>query len=302
MRDQATALRNLKEQTAEWAGRPGPSSPAAAVAKTSTSIVVTSGKGGVGKTQFSVSLAIALARFRKKVVLFDADLGLANIDLVLGLHPEWHLIHVLEGRCRLADIVIPGPEGIRILPASSGVERLANLDSAQLQNLGLQLAQMETTTDVLVIDTGAGIARSVMHFAAAADRVAVITTPEPAAFADAYAAIKCILRNNPNAQIGLVVNQCRTPDDGRSTFERMRLMVVQFLRKNISFHGELPYERGFMKTVRQQRAILMEDPQCGYAKGIMIIARKLAGIAMPEKMQRPGYFSRFFYFLSRLED
>lgn len=301
MRDQAAALRELKEQSSGWAAKSEPvcAKPAH---KASTSIVVTSGKGGVGKTQFSVSLSIALARLRKKAILFDADLGLANVDLVLGLHPEWHLIHVLEGRCRLADIVIPGPEGVRVVPASSGVERLANLDSAQLQNLGLQLSQLESTTDYLVVDTGAGISRGVMHFASAADRVVVITTPEPAAFADAYAAIKCILRNNPGAQIGVVVNQCRTSEEGRSVFDRMRLMVVQFLRKNVDFLGELPVEKGLLRAVRQQRSIMMEDPSCGYAKNVAAIARRLAGIACPVAASRTNYFTRFFEFLGRLEE
>lgn len=300
-KDQASALRNLRDQIPSQV-KPvsAPNKPGSQVGP--VSVVVTSGKGGVGKTHFSINLAIALSRIGKRPLLFDADMGLANVDIILGIHPEWHLVHVLDGLRKVSEIVIPGPEGIRIIPASSGVERLANMDSALLGNLFHELQTVSSDSDFLIVDTGAGISRTVMHFAASGDQALVVVTPEPASFADAYATIKCIFRHNPEAKISLVVNCCRRPGEGREMFDRMRMMVMQFLKKNLQFGGELPFERDFVRIVRKQRSILMEQPNCGYARSLHMIARNLSGQPSAVKPDRPGYFARFLAFITRLED
>lgn len=288
MNDQASALRELRGRVAKPASAPVPG-------KNSVSLVVTSGKGGVGKTQLSVNLSLALARHKKRVILFDADMGLANVDIVLGIHPEWHLVHVLEGVRKMEQIVVPGPEGIRIVPAGSGVERLANMDSAQLDYLLHELQKLERSHDILIVDTAAGISRSVMQFAVSGDRVIVVVTPEPAAFADAYATIKCVFNHNPSARIGLVVNSCRQSGDGKETFNRMRMLVSQFLKKNVDFFGELPFENRFQRAIRMQKPLVIQEPGCAYAKGVLALARKFAGV--PISTSPKGFFGRFLSFL-----
>ena len=297
LKDQATVLREIRNSVS--AQKRDNTQLAQRRKKNSVSLVVTSGKGGVGKTQLSVNLSIALSRHRKKVLLFDADMGLANVDIVLGVHPKRHLIHLLEGVCKINDIVFPGPEGIEIIPAGSGVEQLANLDTAQLEYITHELQSMEHHSDFLIIDTSAGISRSVMQFAVSGDRVIVVSTPEPAAFADAYATIKSVFRHNPSARIELIVNYCRKQGEGREIFNRMRLIVMQFLNKSIEYLGELPYEKHFSAVARRQGAIIILAPSCAYSKSLSAIARKIAGLPLRGKHEEKTYFSRLLWFLSR---
>lgn len=295
MKDQAANLRELRDRVSPWKQKQVPEIPAAR--NKGMSIVISSGKGGVGKTHFSANLAIALARLKKKVILFDADMGLANVDLILGLHPEWHLAHVLSGYRKLREIIVTGPEGIQVVPASSGVERLANIDSIQLENLVAELGQIEQECDYLLVDTGAGIGHSVLRFAAAGDKVIVITTPEPAAFADAYAVIKCIYHHNPAADIQMIVNSCRRNGEGKEIFGKMQKMVRQFLKRDIIFIGEILYEKLLIQAARRQRPMIVEYPNSAYTRAVTLMARKVSGLQQNSNDRKTGYFQRFFSFL-----
>ncbi len=295
VKDQATALRKLKNVENETIVPVANESKQ----KRCTSIVVTSGKGGVGKTQFSANLAICLSKFGKKTILFDADMGLANIDIVLGIHPKHNLIHVLEGMCKMKDIVVDGPMGVQIIPASSGIERLANIDTAELKQIIHQLHTLEANTDFLIIDTGAGISRSVIQFAVSSDKTIVVTTPEPASFTDAYATIKSIFKHNPNAKIELIVNFCRGNGEGEEIYNRMKTLILKFLNKKINFLGELPYEKTFSRYARGQKIITLSSPSAKYSRFVSSIGRKIIGAPNIQEKAGLGYFYKLMSFIDK---
>src|SRR4051794_25775406 len=170
-------------------------------------IAVTSGKGGVGKSNFVANTAIALAQRGERVVILDADFGLANIDVLCGMSPIWNLGHVLRGEKKFSEVVVKGPEGVMIVPATSGVQEMAELSAYQREELLGQLSTLNAYADYLIIDTASGIAQNVTHLLTLADEVVVITTPEPTALVDAYAIIKLVNSESASKSISVVVNQ-----------------------------------------------------------------------------------------------
>ena len=180
-------------------------------------ITVTSGKGGVGKTNVVANLAVALSRAGKEVLVLDADLGLGNIDVLLGLVPRYTLEHVLAGSHHLSDIVIPGPAGIQVLPASSGLPQLTSLSDAQQLLLQSELEEVAKTVDVLLIDTGAGISPNVTYFASAAQETVVVISPEPTSLTDAYALIKVLCRQHRERRFKVLVNMVKSQRDATQT-------------------------------------------------------------------------------------
>lgn len=201
MRDQAEKLRQMARS---------PNPPGQVMKKPNTEariIAVTSGKGGVGKTNLSVNLALAFAELGQKVLVIDADLGLANIEFLLGYSPAKNLLNLLEDDCNVSDIVVEGPRGVRFVSGGSGIYQLANITEPQLQKIISRFSVLDDWADIILIDTGAGIHRNVMSFVLAADEVVIITTPEPTAIADAYAMIKTYSTNYGQAPLHLVVNR-----------------------------------------------------------------------------------------------
>ena len=186
-------------------------------------IAVTSGKGGVGKTSFVINAAIILASVGKKVLILDADLGLANIDVMLGLTPRYNIQHVLDGECSLRDIMIEGPAGIRIIPSASGIQELSDLSSEQQLTLVNALDHFDDDIDYMFVDTGAGISRNVMYFNAAAQRILVVATPEPTSITDAYALIKVVHKKYGINRFALVVNNVRSKVEGDEVAPNGRL-------------------------------------------------------------------------------
>ena len=192
-------------------------------------IAITGGKGGVGKTNISINLATSFSRLNKRVILLDADFGLANVDVVLGLTPENNLLHVIENKCSIQDILLDGPENIKIVPASSGVKRMANLNSLEQSGLISAFSEIGDQVDVMIVDTAAGISDSVIHFARAAGEVVVVVCDEPASIADAYALIKVLSRDYAVNKVSVISNQVESKAHGEMLFNQMLKVINKYL-------------------------------------------------------------------------
>lgn len=238
-------------------------------------ISVTSGKGGVGKSNFALNVAIALASFEQKVLLVDADINLANLDILIGLNPKYNLSDMFNGSKQIEDIIIDGPGGIKILPGSSGVIELMELDETVQKGLLQSFAQVEKEYDFIIIDTGAGINQTTVSFAASADDCIVISTNEPTSFTDAYAMIKVLSHRSPTLRIHVLVNMVRDIDEAADVFDKLSLVAQNFLDVNINTIGYLPYDPNVGAAVSAQMPFVLEFPKCPASSSLRMIARKL---------------------------
>ncbi len=231
-----------------------------ALSSTPRLIAVTSGKGGVGKTNFTINLALALRERGKRVTILDADLGMANVNVALGLKAPLSLFDVLEGGRTLEEVIIEGPQGIRIIPGGSGIAELADLDESSRRRLIGQFDALAGQCDVLLIDTAAGLTKNVLAFTLAADTVVVITVPEPPAIADAYAVMKAILTADPRADLQLVVNRVQRFFEGKLVYDKLSLVVRRFLGASIGRLGSIVDDPAVGESIRRQRPFLLEFP------------------------------------------
>ncbi len=237
-------------------------------------IVITSGKGGVGKTSLSVSLAIALAQDGKSVTLLDADLGLANINVILGIIPKYNLYHVIKGKKKLKDIIIDVPEGIKIIAGASGFHQLANLDVKQRDEFISSIGEL-ANDDFLIVDTGAGISQNVLSFVMASDEVIVVTTPEPTAITDAYGIIKAIASQSNEKHIKLIVNRAQSVAEGKRVAQRVINIAGQFLNIKVEELGFVYEDIYVPKSVRNQKPFFVSYPKCKASGCIKIISDRI---------------------------
>ena len=247
-------------------------------------IAVTGGKGGVGKTNIAVNLALAMTQLGAKVGILDADLGLANVDVVLRLNPRYTLKHVIAGERTIEEVIVKGPLGLSVIPASSGIQALANLPDAERRLLIEELGCLSGILDVLIVDTPAGIGDNVMSFVMAADEILVITTSDPPAYTDAYALIKIISQHGVR-RIHLAVNMVRSVNEARDVAEILQKVAKQFQLniKGISFAGYLPYEVKFRDALRGRTPLILEYPDARSTKCIQLLAKRMLSIGQ----QRP---------------
>ena len=255
--------------------------------KIARTITVTSGKGGVGKTSMVANLAICLAQAGQKVIILDADLGQANIDVVFGIRPKHNLMDVINGKMNLDEVMVQGPNDIQIIAGGSGISELAQLESDKAGKLFDQLKFLEDKTDYLLIDTGAGISKSVISFCQAADQIIVITTTEPTALADAYGIIKILSSERPDSHVSLLVNRVDNEDEGLEVHKRLSRVADEFLEFKIHHLGNVPQDKQMHLAVRQQSPLMLFSPMSPAANGI----RKIVSTTfhdIPEQNESSG--------------
>lgn len=238
-------------------------------------IAVASGKGGVGKTNVSVNLAISLAAQGKDVTILDADLGLANIDVMLGLHSKKNLADVMNGDCNLDEILIDGPSNIKIIPASSGVKNMAELTPAHHAGLVSAFSELKHNIDVLIIDTAAGISDSVVSFSRAAQDVLVVVCDEPASITDAYALIKLLNKEQGVFRFHILANMVSGPQQGREAYNKLAKVSERFLDVALDYCGHIPYDENLQKAVKRQRAVVEAFPRSRAAQSFQTLSKKV---------------------------
>jgi len=239
-------------------------------------ICVASGKGGVGKTNLTLNLALAIKKRGFNPLIIDADLGLANIEVLVGAAPKYNFMDVIEGGMGIRDIVMDGPLGIKIISGGAGISETANLPVYKLNKLLSNLAIIEKDFDFIIIDTGAGISKSVISFAKAADEVIVITLPEPTAIADAYALIKT-LRREAIDKIGVVINKVESKFEAEATFKKLETVSKRFLGVGISYIGHISADNNIIRAVKQQEPFYIKYESSVASRNVEQICGKLTG-------------------------
>lgn len=285
MYDQAQILRGMMERRSEASPLDEGTSPGA------RTVAVTSGKGGVGKSNIALNLAIALRQMGQSVCVLDANLGLGNIDLLCGLNGYWNLSHVISGARSLTDIVLEGPAGVQVIPGASGLLDVADCSPIAQREIFSQLEQLERRHDYLILDTGTGIHRSVRQFVAAAEIVLVVTTPEPTAIADAYATLKALTAGRALGQPHILVNQADSPEQAREIIARVQQTARTFLHVTVASAGFIPRDPAIPASVVQRRPLLAHSPRCPAGRALEQLARRIMNLA-PPPVDRIGFFSR----------
>lgn len=239
-------------------------------------IAVTGGKGGVGKTLVSINLAIGLAQAGKRVVLFDADLQLANIDIALDLQPVMNLQHVVAGEATLLEVLTPGPAGIRVVTGGSAVQGLMNAGPKRMAMFLSQLETLRDSTDVLIFDTGAGLDQRVMTFLRLAEEIVLVTTPDPTSVTDAYATAKILWKKDPAAQVSVLCNMVQSQGEGLAVYQTLKGICEGFLGRSPRFLGSVHADLRAMESVRKRFPFVLLAPESPGAKDIQRLASGMA--------------------------
>lgn len=297
MADQAQTLREMMRDTPNRDGATAARSvmPATDVGDRTRIITVASGKGGVGKTNISTNLAIAYAKLGKRVVLMDMDLGLGNVNVVLGIIPKYTLYHVVKKQKQLSDIILDTSVGIRFVAGASGFAKIANLDEQERQAFIDELSGL-SDADIIIIDTSAGVSNNVLAFVAAADEAIIVTTPEPTAITDAYGIIKIITTeiDDLNLSLKLIVNRVASVVEGRRVAERVTSIAGQFLNLKVDYLGYVYDDEAVSQAVRKQRPFYVSDPKSKAAACITQIVNRLENIDYREGSGIGGFLKRLF--------
>jgi flagellar biosynthesis protein FlhG len=247
-------------------------------------ITVSSGKGGVGKTNFTVNMGLALGKLGKRVTIIDADLGLANVDVLLGIVPKYNLSHVIKGEMTVEEVIVNGPYGISIISGGSGIMDLIDLEQNQLEKLIESLKYCNDISDYILIDTGAGLSKSVLSFVDAASDIIVVITPDPTSITDAYALIKNIIKDE-DKKIKLVINRVESNEEGDEVFNKLEQAVTKFLNKSLENLGYIFEDNNLKKAVRKQMPVIEAYPRAIASKGIENIAYNLENNSKYAKTQ-----------------
>jgi flagellar biosynthesis protein FlhG len=258
-------------------------------------IAVTGGKGGVGKTSVAVNLATAMTTAGRRVLLLDGDLGLANVDVLLGMTPRYTLANVLSGERTLEEIIVRTPEGLQIVPAASGVAEMANLDTAQHLGLVQAFSSLSQQIDVLVVDTAAGIADGVLRFTQAAQQVLLVICDEPTSFTDAYALVKVLSRQHGVARFRVLANRTKAPGQGEALFAKFERVTARFLDVTLEYAGEIPEDPFLQRSIREQKPVALAYPSSPAALGFKKLAARADKWPVPD-----GPRGNLEFFMERL--
>lgn len=283
MTDQAEKLRRIADRLKQ-------NRRSSRKSKSTRRIAISSGKGGVGKSSFSLNLAVALAKLKRKVLLIDADINLGNIDILLGISPEYLLRDVIEGRIELRDLLLTGPGGFSILPASSGDMELLKRSDMVKSRIEKELSSLEDDYDFILVDTGAGIGDEVIDFALNSDEVIVVTTAEPTAFTDAYALIKVLTARSGSLALKLVVNQVENRNEAEEVFKKIQMVVNHFLQAEIEAFGFLPKDKLVPNAIINQKPFFLLNENAPVSKAVWGIAMKLIAKRGKERERTDSLF------------
>ncbi|HZG83076.1 MAG TPA: MinD/ParA family protein [Brevibacillus sp.] len=283
MRDQAEQLRERMQRTNQ--------------PRTTKLVTVTSGKGGVGKSNFSLNFGLGLIERGHRTVLFDVDLGMANLDVLMGITPKKHLFHLLEPDTTVWDILEKGPGNLEFIAGGSGFTQIMQLEDEKLDRLFSQLDPLQGYADTIIFDTGAGLSNESIRFMLASDEVILVTTPEPPAITDAYAVIKMLHSRNPDITIRLVINRVTSEREGMQTTDKLAMVAKRFLNMNIQSLGYVTDDTHVSKAVKQQRPFLLTYPDSQASKSI----RKLVGHYLQNSQATPEQTSGLKGFIAKLK-
>lgn len=265
--DQAAKLRNIIKR-----------SEVTDVPMNARVITVTSGKGGVGKSNVSVNLAIQFKKLGKRVIIFDADFGLANVEVIFGIVPKYNMFDIIYNNMAIADVLTQGPLGIEFISGGSGVQELMKLDQHQLDYMIEKLYELDRLADIIIIDTGAGISDSVLDFVIASKEILLVTTPEPTAITDAYAVLKAIKKRDPkiyDKDINLLVNRTEYQQEGLEIFNKLNKVTNRYLNIELTNIGSLPNDKSLVRAVVEQKPVTMLYPRSMVTKGFEALADRM---------------------------
>mgnify|MGYP000085433250 FL=1 len=254
-------------------------------------IAVTGGKGGIGKSNVSINLALALSAMGRRVVVLDADLGLANIDVLLGITSNRNLADVLSGECGLRDVMVDGPGGIKVVPASSGTQKMVALGPLEHAGLINAFSDISNDLDVLIVDTAAGISDGVVSFLRAAQEILVVVVDEPTSITDSYALIKLLNRDYGIHRFRVLANMVKTQQEGRHLYSKLVKVTDRFLDVALQYVGSIPFDEAVKKSVQRQRAVLDAYPRAKASLAYKSLAQKADGWPLPSS---PGGHLEFF--------
>lgn len=261
---------------------------------------ITSGKGGVGKSNFTINLAISLTRLGYKVIVFDADIGFANIDVISGVIPKFTIADVINGNKSIVEIMTDGPLGVKIIAGGSGINDIMKLNNEKLELLTSQLLSLEDYADFILIDTSAGLSDASISFLNSSDEVILVTTPEPTSLTDGYAMIKTLVKNNPSINIKIVVNRANDSTQSIEVFNKLSKVTERFLRVDIENLGYLTDSKLVSESVMNQKPFILLFPNSTIAKKINNIALSLIGIEKnKESTGMKSFISSFTEFFNK---
>jgi flagellar biosynthesis protein FlhG len=261
-------------------------------------ITISSGKGGVGKSNLVVNLSITLQKMGKKVLIFDADIGMGNDDVLMGVLPKYNIFDIIFNNKRIEDVIITGPYGVKLLPAGTGLSRIEELSEKQRENFMEKLEEI-AELDYIIMDTGAGINRTVLAFISCCDEFLILTTPEPTSLIDAYSLLKAVKHFQLKKDVKVIINRAIDDIEVDDTYKKFSSAISNFLQMDVLLLGKISEDRRLVQAVRKQEPFVISYPNCNAAKDIYAIANKLEGIMVDQKVNGvQGLFRKIFKIFS----